>query len=80
MTIIDNITATTLDFAPVAGHIGADVSGIDLTAPLDLEQAEAVVEGLHRYKVLFFRDQHISSATNTSITRSRSRSRGPSAR
>ncbi|MCI4675937.1 TauD/TfdA dioxygenase family protein [Candidatus Mycolicibacterium alkanivorans] len=69
MTITDNITATTLDFASVAGHIGAGVSGIDLTAPLDVELAEAVVEGLHRYKVLFFRDQHVDHAQQIAFAR-----------
>lgn len=47
MTVTDTI-ATDLTFAPVAGHIGADVRGVDLREPLNPSQAQAITDGLHR--------------------------------
>lgn len=39
--------------------LGAEVSGIDLSRPLDAETAETVRELFHEHQVLFFRDQNI---------------------
>lgn len=44
---------------PVAGHIGADVSGVDLAQSLDAGQVAAIRDALHTHKVIFFRDQHL---------------------
>ncbi|OLT12554.1 taurine dioxygenase [Pseudonocardia sp. CNS-139] len=44
---------------PVAGHIGADIGGIDLAAPLDPETVGALTAALHRHKVIFFRGQDL---------------------
>ena len=56
-------------FIPVAGHIGADVSGLDLRAELTDGQVTAVRAALHRFKVLFFHDQHIDHAQQVAFTR-----------
>jgi taurine dioxygenase len=53
---------TALDVRPVAGHIGAEVRGIDLRAALDAATVASVRAALLRYKVLFFRDQPIDHA------------------
>jgi taurine dioxygenase len=42
----------------VAGHIGAVIHGIQLSAPMSEELAAALRRALWRYKVLFFRGQH----------------------
>ncbi|GAB20308.1 putative alkylsulfatase [Gordonia effusa NBRC 100432] len=68
MTIADPI-ATDLTFAPVAGYIGADVRGVDLRESLDSEQAQAIIEALHRHKVLFFHDQQIDHAQQIAFSR-----------
>ena len=53
---------TTLSVRPVAGHIGADISGVDLSAPLDEETVAGLTAALHRYKVIFFREQELDHA------------------
>jgi alkyl sulfatase len=73
MTVIDTHSPvaadTDLEFRPVAGYIGAEVRNIDLSQPLPPEQVEAVTDALHRYKVLFFRDQHIGHAEHIAFSR-----------
>ena len=45
---------------PVAGALGAEVSGIDLAAPLSNSATEAVRQALWDHKVIFFRNQNLS--------------------
>ena len=53
-----------LDIRPVAGRIGAEVAGVTLSADLPDATVAAIDEALHRYKVLFFRDQgHLDDAS-----------------
>lgn len=56
-------------FAPVAGHIGADVSGVDLRETLSDDAVEQIRAALHRFKVLFFHDQQIGHAEQIAFTR-----------
>ena len=49
-------TSTDLDIAPIAGYLGADVSGISLAEEISPENAERLRNALFEYKVLFFRD------------------------
>lgn len=48
----------TLDVAPVAGRIGAEIRGIALSGDLDDATVTAIRAALVRHKVIFFRDQH----------------------
>lgn len=48
--------------APVAGAVGAEVSGIDLRAPLDPATTAALRRAFLDHQVLFFRDQPLSDA------------------
>lgn len=41
-------------------HIGAEITGIDLSKPLDPQQERDVREALRDWMVLVFRDQHLS--------------------
>ena len=50
-----------LDVRPVAGHIGAEIHGVDLRAPLDPATLAEVRAALLRWKVVFFRDQPITA-------------------
>ncbi|TLS52405.1 TauD/TfdA family dioxygenase [Paenibacillus antri] len=43
---------------PVAGRIGAEISGISLTGSLDSNAVSFIHEALLRHKVVFFRNQH----------------------
>jgi taurine dioxygenase len=49
-----------IEFKPVTRHIGAEVTGVDLSKPLDEEQVATIRQGILDHLVLFFRDQHIS--------------------
>jgi len=51
---------TTLEIAPVSGVLGAEVSGVDLAAPLDDATVRAIEEALVTHHVLFFRDQTLT--------------------
>jgi taurine dioxygenase len=52
---------TGLSFAPLTPTIGAEVSGIDLAEPLDQDVLAELRAGLLEWKVLFFRDQDITT-------------------
>ncbi|KAB2346110.1 TauD/TfdA dioxygenase family protein [Actinomadura rudentiformis] len=51
-----------IEFHRVTANIGAEVTGVDLTKPLDEEQVQIIRQGLLDNYVLFFRDQHINDA------------------
>jgi taurine dioxygenase len=51
---------TELDIRPLAGHIGAEILGVDLREPLDPETLAEIRSTLLRWKVVFFRDQHLT--------------------
>lgn len=51
-----------IDVRPVAGNIGAEIHGVDLTAPLDAATVAAIREALLAWKVVFFRDQFLDQA------------------
>lgn len=65
----DTTTTATVQIAPVAGHIGAEISGVDLRETLTDQQVEDITAALHKYKVLFFRDQHIGHAEQIAFSR-----------
>jgi alpha-ketoglutarate-dependent sulfate ester dioxygenase len=54
---------STIVVRPVAGHIGADISGVDIASPLTEETVQQLKDALHAYKVIFFRDQHLDHAS-----------------
>ncbi|ANI51931.1 TauD/TfdA dioxygenase family protein [Pseudomonas sp. DR 5-09] len=47
----------TLDIHPVAGRIGAEIRGVQLSGELDAATVEAIQQALVQYKVVFFREQ-----------------------
>ena len=46
--------------SPMAGALGAELSDVDLSRPLDAETAAEIRDALHRYLVIVFRDQNIA--------------------
>jgi taurine dioxygenase len=48
-----------LTITPLQPTIGAEISGIDLRTPLSDDGRDAIKTALLKYKVIFFRDQHI---------------------
>ncbi len=55
------------DIAPVAASLGVEVSGIDLSSPLDQEQVKALRALLNEHEVIFFRDQDIAPAMQKTL-------------
>jgi taurine dioxygenase len=51
----------------LAPTIGAEVSGLDLRVDLPDEVIDEIRQGLHDYKVLFFRDQPLTAAEHTAF-------------
>ena len=49
-----------VDVSPVSAAIGATISGVDLRAPLEVEDRDAIERALLDHGVLFFRDQDIT--------------------
>ncbi len=47
-----------LGISPLTPHIGAEITGVDLSAPIGHEAAGELTAALLEWKVLFFRDQH----------------------
>ncbi|WP_435225403.1 TauD/TfdA dioxygenase family protein [Streptomyces sp. Tue6028] len=58
-----------LEVKPVAGHIGAEVTGVDLADELDDTVVARIREAVLRWKVVFFRDQHIDHASHIAFAR-----------
>jgi taurine dioxygenase len=58
-----------VDVSPVAGHIGAEISGIDLAAPLDKEAVTEIRSALLRWKVVFFRGQNLDHGAYVAFAR-----------
>ncbi|MFC1418632.1 TauD/TfdA dioxygenase family protein [Streptacidiphilus cavernicola] len=59
----------TLTVRQVAGHIGADIHGVDLAQPLDPAEVQQIREALHRHKVVFFRGQELDHAAQIAFAR-----------
>lgn len=53
----------------LAGHIGAEIHGVDLSQPLDEETVAKIRRKLLKYKVVFFRDQRIGHAEQIAFAR-----------
>ncbi|MEU6277047.1 TauD/TfdA family dioxygenase [Streptomyces populi] len=60
---------TPLEVKPAAGHIGAEITGVDLADPLTDEAVAAIRAALLRWKVLFFRGQRLDHAAHVAFAR-----------
>lgn len=61
---LDSIRVT-----PLSVHIGAQIDGVDLTRPLSSAAVAAIREALLKWKVVFFRDQHLTHAQHVAFGR-----------
>ena len=50
----------TIDVRPIAGAIGAEISGVDVAKDLDAETVEAIRQAWLEHLVVFFRDQELT--------------------
>jgi alpha-ketoglutarate-dependent taurine dioxygenase len=69
MTVTQEPQTGTVTVRPVAGHIGADISGVDISRPLSEATVADIREALHRYKVVFFRDQDLDHTSQVAFGR-----------
>ena len=53
---------------PVAGHIGAEISGVNLARPLSDAAIHDIRSALLQWKVVFFRNQNIDHAAQVAFT------------
>jgi alpha-ketoglutarate-dependent sulfate ester dioxygenase len=51
----------------VAGHIGTEVNGVDLSEPLDEATVADLRSALLTHKVLFFRNQRLTHAQHVAL-------------
>ena len=51
-----------IEVTPLTIHIGAEVSGVDLTRPLPQQQIKDIRAALLKWRVIFFRDQAMTHA------------------
>jgi alpha-ketoglutarate-dependent taurine dioxygenase len=58
-----------IDVRPMSGHIGAEILGVDLSQPLDAATVAEIRATFLRWKVVFFRDQHITQAQHIAFGR-----------
>jgi taurine dioxygenase len=66
----NNTPAQRLTVKPVTRNIGAEISGIDLNAPIDDGVLEDVYQALVRHEVIFFRDQPLEPNAHMAFARS----------
>jgi taurine dioxygenase len=54
---------------PAAGHIGAEITGVDLAGGLDDSQVAAIRAAVLRWKVVFFRGQRLDHSGHVALAR-----------
>ena len=64
------MSSTGLQATPLTPTIGAEISGIDLNAPLDQAAYDQIYDLLMQYLVIFFRDQDLQPDAHLALARS----------
>jgi taurine dioxygenase len=57
---IEEKAMSNLTITPLSTALGAQISGVDISQPLNLEQRDAIEQALLKHQVLFFREQPIN--------------------
>jgi alpha-ketoglutarate-dependent taurine dioxygenase len=60
---------SSIEIAPLAVHIGAEIGGVDFTKPLPAEQIRDIEAALVKWKVVFFRDQFLDHDQHRDMAR-----------
>src|ERR1700757_1128118 len=68
-------TPRSIEIVPLTLHIGAEIRGVDLTEPLPPQQVKEVRDAFLKWKVVFFRNQHLDHAQHVAMARGNSASR-----
>ena len=61
--------AQRIEVRPMSVHTGAEIFGVDLRRPLPADAAKEVWAALLKWKVVFFRDQHLDHSQHVSFAR-----------
>jgi alkyl sulfatase len=56
-----------IEIVPLTLHIGAEIRGADLTKPLPPQQVKEVRDAFLKWKVVFFRNQHLDHAQHVAM-------------
>lgn len=67
--LVRNLQVSTFSLRLLTPGIGAEIDGVDLSAPLDAETAQGLKTALNDWKVLFFRDQDITTDQHLAFAR-----------
>jgi alpha-ketoglutarate-dependent taurine dioxygenase len=59
----------TITVQPVAGRIGAEITGVDIAGPLDPQAVDVIQQAVDTWKVVFFRGQHLDHAAQIAFGR-----------
>jgi alpha-ketoglutarate-dependent sulfate ester dioxygenase len=62
-------TGQAIEVAPLTLHIGAEIRGVDLTRPLPPHQLKEVRKAFLKWKVIFFRGQHLDHTQHVAMAR-----------
>ena len=62
-------TSAQVTVNPVAGRIGAEISGVDISRPLDAETVAVIQRALDEWRVVFFRGQRLDHAAQIAFGR-----------
>jgi taurine dioxygenase len=62
-------TPRSIEIVPLTLHIGAEIRGVDLKKPLSAQQVKEVRDAFLKWKVVFFRDQHLDHAQHVALAR-----------
>ncbi len=60
MNVVKSMAAETFEITPLTPHLGGEISGIDLSAPLPPGQVSRLRQALLDHLVIFFRDQALN--------------------
>jgi taurine dioxygenase len=64
-----SIGSVRIEVQPMAGALGADIGGVDLSRPLDDAAFAAIERALHEHLVIFFHDQTLTPEQHLALTR-----------
>jgi len=67
--LVRSLRLSSLTLAPLTPTIGAEVSGVDLSKPVEAGEVAALRQALLDWKVLFFRDQDITTEQHLAFAR-----------
>jgi alpha-ketoglutarate-dependent taurine dioxygenase len=61
-------TTESVQVTPLSAFIGAQISGVDLSQPLDAHQVAQIRAALLKWRVIFFREQFLTHAQHVAFS------------